>query len=79
MKLAHDRPTTQSARIYALEQAREADNKRLVKIEETVGDIHELLLGAKAILWFIGKVVAWVGGPSAICGAAFMAWRYLAH
>lgn len=79
MKLVAERPTSQSARIYALEQARESDNARLVKIEATVIDIRELLLGAKWIVWFIGKIAAWVGGPSAIAGAAYFAWRSLMH
>ncbi|WKA31617.1 hypothetical protein [Bradyrhizobium roseum] len=77
MKLATDRPTTQSARIYALEQARATDNDRLEKIEKTVSEIRELLLGAKAIIWFVGKIVAWVGGPSAIAGAGYAVWRVL--
>lgn len=77
MKLAGDRPTTQSARIYALEQARQGDNERLEKIEKKIGEIHELLLGARAIAWFTGKVVAWVGGPSAIAGAGYAVWRAL--
>lgn len=77
MKLVSDRPTTQSARIYALEQSREADNRRLVKIEKTLDEIRDLLVGGKAIVAFTGKVVAWVGGPSAVAAAAFLAWRYL--
>ena len=77
MKLAHERPTTQSARIYALEQARHGDNERLEKIEKTVGEIRELLVGARAIIWATGKVVAFVGGPTAIAGAGYAVWRLL--
>ena len=77
MKLAGERPTTQSARIYALEQARQSDYERLEKIEKHVGEIRELLLGAKAILWFVGKISAWIGGPSALAGAGYAVWRVL--
>ena len=77
MKLAADRPTTQSARIYALEQARATDNDRLEKIEKKLGEIYELLIGARSIAWFTGKVIAWVGGPSAIAGAGYAVWRAL--
>jgi hypothetical protein len=44
-------------------------------MEGQLKEIHDLLFGAKAILWFIGKVLAWVGGPSAIAGFGYMAWR----
>jgi hypothetical protein len=75
MRLATSRPTTQSERIYALEEGRKADAERLGKMETQLKEIHDLLFGARAIIWFVGKVLAWVGGPSAIAGAAFVAWK----
>ncbi len=77
MRLAVSRPTTQSERIYALEEARKADGERLGTMETQLKEIHDLLFGAKAILWFLGKVLAWVGGPSAIAGAVYVAWRFV--
>jgi hypothetical protein len=44
-------------------------------MKQQVQEMHDLLFGARAILWFIGKVLAWIGGPSAIAAVGYAAWR----
>lgn len=77
MKLATvARPTT-SQRLDSVEKRIDAHDELFEPMAKRVQEIHELLLGARAIIWFIGKVSAWVGGPSALAGAGYAVWRTL--
>lgn len=76
MKLAGERPTTQSARIYALEQSRKSDGERLDKIETMVAEIHGLLVKARGFKWVMDGVFKYAGQLSIACGAAYGAWKF---
>lgn len=76
MRLAQSRPTTQTERIYALEEGRKADGERLGSIESKVNEMHEILIAVRTIGRFLKFVVTWFGGPSAIAAAALYGWRF---
>lgn len=75
MKLASARPATQTERIYALEETRKADGKRLDKIETMVAEMHEILVATRTIGRFLRRALTYVGGPSAIGTAALYGWK----
>ena len=75
MKLVAPRPTTQTERIYALEEGRRADGERLEKIETKVDEIHEILVATRTIGRFLRRLLTWFGGPSAVGAAGLYAWR----
>jgi hypothetical protein len=70
MKLAADRPTTQSARIYKLEE-------RMDALEPKVREMHEILIGLRSIGRAARLIVYWFGGPSVLLGAGALVWRAL--
>lgn len=72
MKLARDPPTTQSARIYKLEQ-------RMETLEPKIADMHEILVGLRSIGRAARFLVTWFGGPGVVIAAGIAFWRYLAH
>ena len=76
MKLASSRGTTQTERIFALEQARKADVDRLDKIEKMVGEIHGILVKARGFKWVLDGVFKYAGQISIACGAAYGAWKF---
>ena len=59
-------------RIAALE--RRADEHD--KMADQVKEIHELLFGAKAILWFVTKLSAWCGGVVAMGAGSVMILKF---
>jgi hypothetical protein len=77
MKLVAPRPTMQTERIYALEEARKSDGERLDKIETLVKEMHEILISVRTIGRFLRFVLKWCGGPSALGAAALVAWHAL--
>jgi len=68
MKLVQPRPTTQTERIYALEEAHKA-------IEAKVNEMHEILIATRTIGRFLRRAIYWFGGPSAIGTAGLYAWK----
>jgi hypothetical protein len=46
------------------------------EMKKQLKEIHELLFGAKAILWFLGKVSAWVAGAGAIIVTGITIWKF---
>ena len=76
MKLATDRGTTQSERIFALEEARKADSERLGKIESKVDDIHTLLIQARGVAWLATKAAAWASGGIVAVSGLILIWKF---
>jgi hypothetical protein len=76
MKLAASRPTTQTERIYALEEARKADGERLDKIETMVGEIHGILVKARGFKWVMDGFFKYSGQIAIACGAIYGGWRF---
>lgn len=72
MRLVSDRPTTQSARIYKLEE-------RMDALEPKVREMHEILIGLRSIGRAVRLIVYWLGGPSVLAGAGALVWRSLTH
>ena len=62
MKLAAERPTTQSARIYRLEQRADEQDKIIKPMADQVGELYGLLEAARAINWFVVKIAVGVAG-----------------
>ncbi|QQO30746.1 hypothetical protein JJC00_18860 [Bradyrhizobium diazoefficiens] len=77
MKIATVPRITTADRLAALEARADTHDQLFEPMAKRVQEIHELLLGAKAIIWFVGKVSAWVGGPGALAGAGWAVWRAL--
>lgn len=77
MKLVTDRPATQSARIYALERAREADNERLVKIEAKVDSVLDLLVRAKGAKALVDGTLKYIGIVASIGAAGVGIWKFI--
>jgi len=75
MKLVQPRPTTQTERLYALEEARKVDGERLGSIETKVNEMHEILIATRTIGRFLRRAMYWFGGPSAIGTAGLYAWK----
>jgi hypothetical protein len=44
-------------------------------IETKVDEIHQLLFGAKAILWFVTKVGGVAGGLAALAASTIAIWK----
>jgi len=62
MKLAREPATTQSGRIYALEQRADSHDK-IIKLTATqVDEMYGLLTKWRNINWFLVKVVGWGAG-----------------
>jgi hypothetical protein len=79
MKLAmsnQGRPTTQTGRIYALEQARKTDGERLEKIEKKVDDIHNLLVNVRGFKWVMDGVFKYSGQIAIAAGALYGGWKF---
>jgi hypothetical protein len=68
MRLVTPRPTTQTERIFALEE-------RFGKIEPMVSEMHAILVSVRTIGRFLRFVLTWFGGPSAIGAVVLYAWR----
>ena len=88
-QLAGNRPTTQSERIYALEQARETESERLkriedkldkrfVEIEDKLNQVFDLLTKAKGIKMFLDSFFKIIGYLAMLAGAAAGIARYFA-
>lgn len=75
MRLAQSRQTTQTERIFALEEARKTDSVRLDSIETKVVEMHEILTSVRTIGRFLRRVTYWFGGPSAVGAAALYGWH----
>jgi len=69
------RHSSQVERIAALETRLDALDKVLEATAAQVKEIHGLLLGARAILWSVGRTLAWVGGPSVFGLISYTIWR----
>ena len=69
---APERAPAPSARIYRLEQ-------RLNAIEPKINEMHEILVGLRAIGRAARLIAYWVGGPSLLLGLAAAAWKWLPH
>lgn len=76
MKLASARPTTQTERIYALEEGRKADGDRLDKIETMVSEIHGVLVNVRGFKWVVDAIFKYAGQLSIACGALYGAWKF---
>jgi hypothetical protein len=83
MKLLRSPPTTQTERIYALEEARRADEAarnahgaRLDKIETMVTEIHGVLVNVRGFKWVMDGFFKYAGQISIACGAGYGAWRF---
>lgn len=83
MRLLTKPPTTQGERIYALEQAREADDaarklqgERLEKVETMVGEIHGILVKARGFKWVMDGFFKYSGQISIACGALYGLWKF---
>lgn len=70
-------------RITVLEGRSDAHDVALMALgpmQTQLKDIHDMLIAGRAILWLLGKVSAWVGGPSVIAGVGYAAWRtFIGH
>lgn len=66
MKLAHAQGRSMSAgeRLSVLERRVDEHDEMKTMVKE----MHDLLFGAKAILWFLTKASAWTGGGVTIAG-----------
>ncbi len=67
MKLAAERPTTQSARIFRLEQRADEQDKIIKPMADQVGELYGLLEKARNINWFVVKVLTGVAGAFGFC------------
>jgi hypothetical protein len=76
MKLAHSRPTTQTERIYALEEARKTDSERLDKIEKMVTEVHGVLVNARGFKWVLDGFFKYSGQIAVTCGAIYGCWKF---
>ena len=83
MKLASSRPTTQTERIYALEEARKADSDRLDNIEKKVdaglamvGEVHSILVNARGFKWVLDGFFKYSGQIGIACGALYGGWKF---
>lgn len=85
MKLATSSPapTTQSGRIYALEQAREADEaarklhgERLDKIETMVKEIHGVLVNVRGFKWVLDGAFKYIGQIGAASAVLYGGYRF---
>lgn len=86
MKLATSRPTTQTERLYALEEARKADEEdrkkqteRLDKIETMVSEIHTVLVNVRGFKWVFDGACKYAGQISVLCGALYAVWKFTGH
>lgn len=79
MKLASSRPTTQTERIYALEEARKSDGQRLDKIETMLGEIHGILVKARGFKWVLDGLFKYAGQISMAAGAVYGLWKFTGH
>jgi hypothetical protein len=78
MKLASSRPTTQTERIFALEEARKSDGERLDKIENILLEIHGILVKARGIKWVFDNLFQLVGYAATTGLAGIGVWRFFA-
>jgi hypothetical protein len=85
-KLVRNPPTTQSERIYALEEARKADEEarkghgdRLDKIETMVKEIHDVLVNVRGFKWVFDGFCKYAGQISMVCGAFYGLWKFTGH
>jgi hypothetical protein len=76
MRLAHPRPTSQTERLYALEEGRRVDGERLGSIETKVNEMHDILVAVRNIGRFLKFLLTWFGGPSAVAAAALYGWKF---
>lgn len=77
MKLASARGTTQTERLFALEEARKVDARRMDGMEAKVDEMHEILLSVRQLGRAIKWVVTWLGGPTFVAAAGVWLWRLL--
>lgn len=76
MNLAASRPTTQTERIFALEEARRADGERLEKIEKKVDDIHNLLVNVRGFKWVIDGGFKYIGQIGTAAAVIYAGWKF---
>lgn len=76
MRLAKEPPTTQSGRIFALEDRLDKIEPRLVGIETTLGEVHTLLVNARGFKKVVDAIFKYFGQISMTCGALYGAWRF---
>lgn len=76
MKLASSRPTTQTERIFALEEARRTDGERLDKIETMVKEMHGILVNARGFKWVVDGIFKYSGQIAIFCGSAYGLWKF---
>lgn len=62
MKLSREPSTTQSGRIYALEQRADSHDKIIKPMAEQVSEMYGLLTKWRNINWFVVKLAAAGGG-----------------
>ena len=76
MKLASSRPTTQTERIFALEEARKADSERFDKIETMVGEIHAILVKARGFKWVMDGLFKYAGQVGIAASMLYGGWKF---
>lgn len=73
----HPRAATQLGRIETIERRLDYVDEALEPMQTQLKEIHDLLFGAKAILWFLTKVCGWTGGGVAVAGTIVLIWKAL--
>jgi hypothetical protein len=76
VRLTQARPTTQTERIFALEEARKTDGERLDKIETMVAEIHGILVRARGFKWVIDGFFKYSGQIGIAAGALYGGWKF---
>jgi hypothetical protein len=59
-------------RIAALERRVDEHDEMKTQVKE----IHDMLSAGRAILWFIGKISAWVGGTGGTIVIGITIWKF---
>ena len=73
----HDGPPrlNHGERITALEHRQNDADKRLERMEPLLTEIHQLLTGAKAVLWVAAKVGGWITLCCTVIGAGVAIYK----